>query len=44
MLRERERAQEERYIKNKKLMKDLKKYTYDYEGKVFGLGNIDPGK
>ena len=25
-------------------MKDLKKYTYDYEGKVFGLGNIDPGK
>lgn len=25
-------------------MKELKKYTFDYEGKLFGLGTIDPGK
>lgn len=22
-------------------MKDLKKYTYDYEGKFFGIGNVE---
>ena len=44
MLIEKEKEALDRMVKNKKLLKDLKKYTYDYEGKFFGLGNIDPGK
>lgn len=26
---------------NKKLLKDLKKYTYDYDGKMFGVGSSE---
>ena len=44
MLEEREKMAEEREIKNKKLMRDLKKYTFDYEGKFFALNNSNPGK
>jgi hypothetical protein len=31
-------------MKSKKLMKDLKKFTYDYEGKFFGIGAKENGQ
>lgn len=43
MIAQRQKLREESGNKNKKLIKDLKKFTYDYDGKFFGTGNKDNG-